>query len=67
MIKIPGTREGLPAVTHCIGGGINVNVTLLFAVERYREVAAAYQAGLDGPGRPAGFRSSGSRRWRASS
>ena len=47
MIKIPGTREGLPAVTHCIGAGINVNVTLLFAVERYREVAAAYQDGLE--------------------
>jgi transaldolase len=47
MIKIPGTAEGLPAVRHCIAEGINVNITLLFAVERYEEVAAAYQAGLD--------------------
>ncbi len=47
MIKIPGTREGLPAVTHCIAAGINVNVTLLFAVERYREVVAAYEEGLE--------------------
>jgi transaldolase len=47
MIKIPGTRQCLPAVSHCIGAGINVNVTLLFAVERYRQVAAAYQDGLE--------------------
>ncbi len=48
MIKIPGTRAGLPAITHCIGQGINVNVTLLFSVERYEEVMTAYEAGLDG-------------------
>jgi transaldolase len=47
MIKIPGTAEGLPAVTQCIAQGINVNVTLLFAVSRYEEVMAAYQAGLE--------------------
>ena len=47
MIKIPGTAEGLPAVTHCIAEGINVNVTLLFAVSRYEEVVTAYQAGLE--------------------
>jgi transaldolase len=48
MIKIPGTREGLPAVTHCIAAGINVNVTLLFSVTRYEEVVAAYEEGLEG-------------------
>ncbi|HET7600506.1 MAG TPA: transaldolase [Gemmatimonadales bacterium] len=47
MIKIPGTRAGLPAITRCIADGINVNVTLLFSVERYEEVIAAYEAGLE--------------------
>ena len=47
MIKIPGTKAGLPAITHCIVQGINVNVTLLFAVERYREVIDAYLDGLE--------------------
>ena len=47
MIKIPGTREGLAAVTHCIAAGINVNVTLLFSVARYEEVAAAFAEGLE--------------------
>jgi transaldolase len=47
MIKIPGTAEGLPAVTECIAQGINVNVTLLFAVSRYEEVVSAYEAGLE--------------------
>lgn len=47
MIKIPGTREGLPAITHCLAQGINVNVTLLFAVGRYREVVDAFFAGLE--------------------
>ncbi len=47
MIKIPGTRAGLPAITECIAAGINVNVTLLFSVERYREVIGAYLAGLE--------------------
>ena len=47
MIKIPGTRAGLPAITHCIGQGINVNVTLLFSVERYQEVVTAFEAGLE--------------------
>ena len=47
MIKIPGTSQGLPAVTHCIAEGINVNITLLFAVERYQEVISAYEAGLE--------------------
>src|SRR5512147_2739269 len=47
MIKIPGTKAGLPAITHCLAAGINVNVTLLFAVERYREVVDAFFAGLE--------------------
>jgi transaldolase/transaldolase/glucose-6-phosphate isomerase len=47
MIKIPGTAEGLPAITECIGRGINVNVTLLFSVERYGEVIEAFLAGLE--------------------
>jgi transaldolase len=46
MIKIPATAAGLPAITHCIAAGINVNVTLLFAVERYAEVIEAFLAGL---------------------
>lgn len=47
MIKIPGTLAGLPAITHCLAAGINVNVTLLFAVERYRQVVDAFFAGLE--------------------
>ena len=47
MIKIPGTREGLPAITRSIAAGINVNVTLLFSVERYGEVIEAFLAGLE--------------------
>ena len=47
MIKVPGTREGLPAITHLTAAGINVNITLLFSLERYREVIEAYQLGLE--------------------
>ena len=47
MIKIPGTRAGLPAITHCIAAGINVNVTLLFSIERYAEVVEAFVAGME--------------------
>lgn len=47
MIKIPGTAEGLPAITHCLAHGINVNVTLLFSVARYREVVDAFATGLE--------------------
>jgi transaldolase len=46
MIKVPATKAGLPAITAVIGAGISVNVTLIFSVERYREVWAAYEAGL---------------------
>ncbi len=47
MIKIPGTPEGLPAVTRVISEGINVNVTLLFSVESYVNTAWAYVEGLE--------------------
>ena len=47
MIKIPGTPEGLPAIAHGIAAGINVNVTLLFSVERYGEVIEAVLSGLE--------------------
>lgn len=47
MIKIPATPEGLPAIERCIADGINVNVTLLFAVDAYEAVADAYMTGLE--------------------
>ena len=47
MIKIPATREGLPAVREVLGAGINVNVTLIFSLERYDEVITAWMDGLD--------------------
>ncbi|MFI2640568.1 transaldolase [Streptomyces sp. NPDC018610] len=47
MIKIPATRAGLPAITEVVGAGISVNVTLIFSLERYREVMDAYLAGLE--------------------
>ncbi|MEI5101009.1 transaldolase [Streptomyces sp. PmtG] len=47
MIKIPATEAGLPAITEVIGLGISVNVTLIFSLERYREVMAAYLKGLE--------------------
>ncbi len=47
MIKIPATLEGLPAIKEAIEAGINVNVTLIFARERYAAVMEAYIAGLE--------------------
>lgn len=47
MIKIPGTPEGLPAITQVISEGISVNVTLLFSQEAYANVAEAYIQGLE--------------------
>jgi transaldolase len=47
MIKIPGTREGWPAIERCLTEGININITLLFSVEHYRQVAGAYLAALE--------------------
>ena len=46
MIKVPGTEAGLPAIEELTRQGVNVNVTLLFSVERYDEVIDAYQRGL---------------------
>jgi transaldolase len=45
-IKIPATVEGLSAIEDCIAGGIPINITLIFSLERYRNVAAAYLRGL---------------------
>lgn len=53
MIKVPGTRQGLPAISHLLAAGVNVNVTLLFSVERYHEVIDAFFSGLE-RGRAAG-------------
>ena len=47
MIKVPATKEGLPAITELIGCGVNVNVTLIFSLQNYKAVAEAYQAGLE--------------------
>jgi transaldolase/glucose-6-phosphate isomerase len=47
MIKIPATDAGLPAITEVIGSGVNVNVTLMFSLQNYIEVANAYIAGLE--------------------
>ena len=58
MIKIPGTEAGLEAIARSIASGINVNVTLLFAVERYCQVIEAFLKGLERrleQGLPIGF------------
>jgi len=47
LIKIPATKEGLPAITAAIAQGISVNVTLIFGVQRYGEVMDAYMTGLE--------------------
>ena len=47
FIKVPATKEGLPAIQQLITDGINVNVTLLFGLPRYREVIDAYIAGIE--------------------
>ena len=47
MIKVPATLEGLPAIRRLIAEGVNVNVTLIFGLERYRLVAEAFIAGLE--------------------
>lgn len=47
FIKIPATKEGLPAITAAIGAGISVNVTLIFSLDRYAEVIDAYLTGLE--------------------
>lgn len=47
MVKIPGTAEGLPAIEACLAEGININVTLLFGVDRYAEVMEAWLKALE--------------------
>lgn len=47
MIKIPATKEGLPAVRQAIADGLNVNITLIFSIARYLEVMDAYLSGLE--------------------
>ncbi|WP_300019592.1 transaldolase [Pseudonocardia sp.] len=47
LVKIPATEQGLPAITRALAEGISVNVTLIFSVERYRAVMAAYLDGLE--------------------
>lgn len=46
MIKIPATHEGLPAIEESIANGININITLIFSIDRYKKVAEAYLSGL---------------------
>jgi transaldolase / glucose-6-phosphate isomerase len=47
MIKIPGTKEGVPAIEECLFSGVNINITLLFAVQAYEQVAWAYIRALE--------------------
>ena len=47
MIKIPGTQEGLAAIRECLSEGININVTLLFGLPRYRQITEAFMGGLE--------------------
>lgn len=47
LVKIPATREGLPAITQALADGISVNVTLIFSLDRYREVLDAHMSGLE--------------------
>jgi transaldolase/transaldolase/glucose-6-phosphate isomerase len=47
MIKIPATAAGIPAIRKCISEGININITLLFGLPRYKEVVNAYLSGLE--------------------
>jgi transaldolase len=47
MVKIPGTAGGVPAIRQCLSEGVNINVTLLFSVSRYREVMEAYLSAVE--------------------
>jgi transaldolase len=47
MVKIPATPEGIPAIEECISEGININITMIFALEAYEKVADAYLTGLE--------------------
>jgi transaldolase / glucose-6-phosphate isomerase len=47
MVKIPATKEGLPAIEKCLAEGININITLIFSIERYEQVMDAYISALE--------------------
>jgi transaldolase len=47
LVKIPATREGLPAIEECIARGTSINITLIFSLERYDAVVEAYLKGLE--------------------
>src|SRR4030066_687638 len=47
MIKIPATKPGLPAIRQSIAAGININITLIFSLKRYKDVMDAYLSGLE--------------------
>lgn len=47
MIKVPGTRAGFPAIRQLVADGLNINITLLFAIDAYQAVARAYMEGLE--------------------
>jgi transaldolase len=47
MVKIPATAAGIPAIRRCLSEGININITLLFSIERYRQVMEAFLAALE--------------------
>ena len=47
LVKIPATQEGLPAIISALAEGVSINVTLIFSVERYRDVMTAYLEGLE--------------------
>jgi transaldolase len=48
FVKIPATKQGLPAISACLAEGISINVTLIFSLARYSEVIEAFLAGLEG-------------------
>src|SRR2546428_11244114 len=54
FVKIPATDEGLPAIEQCIADGLNINITLMFSVKVYEDVARAYIRGLQRRGRGGG-------------
>ena len=47
LVKIPGTLEGLPAITACLAEGISINITLIFSLGRYQQVIDAWLSGLE--------------------
>ena len=47
MVKIPATKPGLPAIREMLGRGVNINITLIFSVDRYAEVVEAFMSGLE--------------------